>query len=176
MSKAEDESAFTWREDEARRIAYSQSGASNCGATALLNVLTALHVPVPSISQAEQAVRTNSRKYGVSACEYLKARSVAGCTGENIVAGCREVTGGDVVSRFFSFYPPRKVSLQRWLAGWLDKECSAVATINTQQSARPRGPPCTPTTWKASARCHSVQLTTCGPSAQCTAPTTGTTR
>ena len=38
-----------------------------------------------------------------------------------------------VISRFFAFYPPREVVLQEWLAMWLGRGCSAVATLNTQQ-------------------------------------------
>ena len=106
--------------------------ASNCGATALLNVLTALKVSVPTIDQAERAVQTNSRKYRVSTSEYLLARSVAGCTGDNIVDGCTAVAGQEVISRFFAFYPVRDVSIQLWLVAWISKGCSAVATINTQ--------------------------------------------
>ena len=71
MSDEAADEVFTWSTSEALQIAHSQSGASNCGATALLNVLTALKVPVPSISMAERAVHTNSRKYGVPASEYL---------------------------------------------------------------------------------------------------------
>mmetsp|Transcript_51094 Transcript_51094/g.128938 ORF Transcript_51094/g.128938 Transcript_51094/m.128938 type:complete len:260 (-) Transcript_51094:56-835(-) len=124
---------FTWSHQEARRMAMSQTGASNCGATALLNVLAALKVRIPSIGDAERAVHTNSRKRNVSVSEYLAARSVAGTTAEDIVAGCSTVAGEDVRSRFFSFYPPREVDLQRWLAGWLSQGCSAMATLNTQR-------------------------------------------
>merc|ERR1712039_31997 len=101
--------------------------------TALLNVLSSLEVPLPSTAVADKAVHTNSRKYGVSTSEYLAARSVAGCTGENIVDGCATVAGDKVYSRFFHFYPPRKVNLQQWLADWISQGCSAVATLNTQQ-------------------------------------------
>ena len=82
--------AFTWTAEEAEH-AHSQSGASNCGATALLNVLSALKVPVPSINTAEQAVHTNSRRCGVGAVEYLQARSVAG----SVAAGARTLAGKD---------------------------------------------------------------------------------
>ena len=77
--ESELDEVFTWSTSEAFQVAHSQSGASNCGATALLNVLSALRVSVPSIVAAERAVHTNARKYGVSASEYLQARSVAGC-------------------------------------------------------------------------------------------------
>ena len=123
---------FTWTEVQAHGLAHSQSGASNCGATALLNVLTALDVTVPDIDAAERAVRTNARRYGVAVSEYLAARSVAGCTGENIVGGCDELTRGRVASRFFAFWPPRRVDLHVWLGAWLGQGCSAVATLNTQ--------------------------------------------
>lgn len=96
--ESELEEVFTWSTREAIQVAHSQSGASNCGATALLNVLSALRVSVPRIGEAERAVHTNARKYGVSASEYLQARSVAGCTGEDIVAGCRQVAGEEVAS------------------------------------------------------------------------------
>ena len=133
QSKAVVQRAFLWQPDEARRYAVAQGGASNCGATAVLNVLSSLKVPSPPIEHVEQAVHTNLRKHGVPLSEYLQARSVAGCTGENIVAGCEEVAGTHVVSKFFAFYPPRKVDLGPWLASWLSQGCSAVATLNLQR-------------------------------------------
>mmetsp|Transcript_55444 Transcript_55444/g.124921 ORF Transcript_55444/g.124921 Transcript_55444/m.124921 type:complete len:279 (-) Transcript_55444:96-932(-) len=126
-------SAFTWTPTKAHEMAMSQTGASNCGATALMNVLAALEVPLPDMGAAEHAVRTNPRKHGVSASQYLAARSVAGTTAEDIVSGCGSVAGGAVESRFFAFYPPREVELQRWLAGWLTRGCSGMATLNTQR-------------------------------------------
>mmetsp|Transcript_73188 Transcript_73188/g.238014 ORF Transcript_73188/g.238014 Transcript_73188/m.238014 type:complete len:259 (-) Transcript_73188:34-810(-) len=124
---------FTWSETEATRLAFSQSGASICGATALLNVLSALKLPIPDIRDADRAVKTNARKCNVSVSEYLAARSVAGTTAEAIVEGCAVVADKALASRFFDFYPPREVDLQRWLAGWLAQGCSAVGTINTQR-------------------------------------------
>lgn len=112
-----------------------QSAASNCGATALVNVLVALGVPVPDIERVNRAVHTSSRKHSVSITEYLAARSVAGCTGEDIVNGCQEVAGHYVESRFFALFPEREVDLQSWLAGWLSMGCSAIATINLQAVA-----------------------------------------
>eukprot|EP00931_Biecheleriopsis_adriatica_P076291 TRINITY_DN5000_c0_g1_i1.p1 TRINITY_DN5000_c0_g1~~TRINITY_DN5000_c0_g1_i1.p1 ORF type:complete len:266 (+),score=59.30 TRINITY_DN5000_c0_g1_i1:78-875(+) len=131
--KAGTDEAFLWTYDVASTKAFDQNGASNCGATALLNVLSALEVPLPSTSAADRAVHTNLRKYGVSTSEYLAARSVAGCTGENIVKGCETVAGDVVESRFFAFDPPREVDLQKWLCDWLSRGCGAVATLNTQQ-------------------------------------------
>mmetsp|Transcript_68017 Transcript_68017/g.199065 ORF Transcript_68017/g.199065 Transcript_68017/m.199065 type:complete len:304 (-) Transcript_68017:87-998(-) len=125
--------AFTWTPKQARCIAQSQTGASNCGATALLNVLAALELPLPEIRSAEKAVHTNSRRYGVSVSKYLAARSVAGTTAKDIVAGCSSLMGGAVESRFFAFYPSRQVDLRSWLAGWISSGCSAVATLNTQR-------------------------------------------
>jgi len=124
---------FTWTPRRAREVARSQSGASNCGATALMNVYAALEVPLPEARAMEKAVHTNSRRFGVPVSEYLKARSVAGCTGEDIVAGSTHLVGDSVESRFFPFYPPRATDLRTWLASWLSKGCSAVATLNTQR-------------------------------------------
>ncbi|KAK3253037.1 hypothetical protein CYMTET_37692 [Cymbomonas tetramitiformis] len=128
-----DDEAFIWTKQQARKMAKSQSGASNCGATALLNVLLALEVPLPPTEVADKAVRTNQRKYGVSASEYLAARSIAGCTGENIVEGCEKIAGDKVMSRFFAFYPSRTVNLHTWLAQWIRRGCCGVATLNTQE-------------------------------------------
>lgn len=125
--------AYTWSMAQARHISRSQTGASNCGATALLNVCAALGVPVPDVGAADEAVKTNSRRHGVPLSEYLAARSVAGTTAEDIVAGCSEVTSDSLEARFFAFDPPRDVDLQTWLAGWLSRGCSAVATLNTQR-------------------------------------------
>ena len=92
-----DDEVFTWTPSEARAVARSQSGASNCGATALLNVLAALKLArLPDASDAEHAVHTNARRYGVSVSAYLAARSVAGCTAEDIVRGCGVVAAGEV--------------------------------------------------------------------------------
>jgi len=124
---------FTWTHQKARSLARSQSGASNCGATALWNVLAALEVPTPDMDAAERAVRTNSRRHGVPVSRYLAARSEAGTTAEAIVEGVSAVAGSQVESRFFAFYPPREVNLQGWLASWLSQGCSAIATLNTQR-------------------------------------------
>lgn len=126
---------FTWTPEEARLRAQPQSAPSNCGATALLNVLSALGAPVPDIRSLERAVHTNSRKHGVSVSEYLESRSMAGCTADDIVNGCNEVAGAFVECRFFPFYPQRQIELQCWLAGWLSQGCSAIATLNMQEIA-----------------------------------------
>jgi len=123
---------FTWTPEESTWKARQQTAASNCGATALVNVFVALGVHVPDREKIDRAVHTRSRKRSVSTTEYLAARSVAGCTGEDIVNGCREVAGQYVESRFFACFPKREVDLQSWLAGWLSLGCSAVATINLQ--------------------------------------------
>eukprot|EP00405_Crypthecodinium_cohnii_P034915 CAMPEP_0206532298 /NCGR_PEP_ID=MMETSP0325_2-20121206/4283_1 /ASSEMBLY_ACC=CAM_ASM_000347 /TAXON_ID=2866 /ORGANISM="Crypthecodinium cohnii, Strain Seligo" /LENGTH=263 /DNA_ID=CAMNT_0054028717 /DNA_START=9 /DNA_END=797 /DNA_ORIENTATION=+ len=125
---------FLWTEAEAQEHSRCQGGASNCGATALLNVLAALNLPQPEADAADKAVKTNLRKHNVSLSAYLAARSVAGTTGEDIVEGCA-LLGPEsaLVGRFFPFYPPRKVNLQTWLAGWLSRGCSAIATMNFQK-------------------------------------------
>ncbi|CAE8621577.1 unnamed protein product [Polarella glacialis] len=125
--------AFTWATAEALKHACSQSGASNCGATALLNVLAALDIALPDTRMADQAVHTNSRQQGVSVSKYLAARSVAGTTAEDIAAGSEKIAGTSVESRFFDFFPPRSINLQVWLARWLSDGCSAIATLNTQR-------------------------------------------
>lgn len=126
---------FTWRPQEARQKSQVQTQASNCGATALINVLTALNVPSPDVRTVNHAVNTNARKQSVSVSKYLAARSVAGCTAEDIISGCRTVAGNYIECRFFDFYPRRQVDLQRWLAGWLSMGCSAIATLNMQKVA-----------------------------------------
>lgn len=126
---------FTWTPEEAKSKARLQSAASNCGATALLNVLLALGVPLPDIQAIDGAVCTRSRKHGVGVAEYLAARSVAGCTGEDIVHGCEEVAGDSVESKFFPLNPRRNVDLQAWLSNWLKMGCSAIATLNMQAIA-----------------------------------------
>ena len=51
-----------------------------------------------TLAQSSQ-IAAFARRHGVAVSEYLAARSVAGCTGENIVGGCDELTRGRVRSR-----------------------------------------------------------------------------
>ena len=79
-----DEWTSLWSsESAARNDAIGQSGASNCGATAVATCLTGLQLPeVPGGS-----VIVRSRDYSTrSLVRYLSSRGNAGCTGVDLVA------------------------------------------------------------------------------------------
>ncbi|XP_005986799.1 uncharacterized protein LOC102360780 isoform X2 [Latimeria chalumnae] len=120
-----------WSLEEAAEKQTSQIGVSACGATAVLNVLQALGISVtPEI--ADRCVRTKIRQNDASLPEYLMSRSVAGATHEQLIEGAEKSSSGEVVGKFFSFYPERNVSLTKWLATWIQKGAIPVATMNMQ--------------------------------------------
>lgn len=52
---------------------------------------------------------------------YLVSRSVAGATHKDIARGISLSTNGAAVTKFFAFYPERKVSLSHWLHYWISR-------------------------------------------------------
>jgi len=57
----------------------------------------------------------------VSLPRYLVSRSLAGATHKDIARGISLSTNGAAVTKFFAFYPERKVSLSHWLHYWISK-------------------------------------------------------
>lgn len=83
-----------------------------------------------SLEVLVKGVNTRLRELGVSLPRYLVSRSVAGATHKDIARGISLSTNGAAVTKFFAFYPERKVSLSHWLHYWIsrgegieDKEC-----------------------------------------------------
>lgn len=78
-------------------------------------------------------VPTRLRAESAPIPEYLFSRSTAGTCHQDLIDSMTQLTSGQVTGRFFSFYPPRKVSLLHWLASWLNQGAIPVATLNLQR-------------------------------------------
>ena len=114
----------------AERGSIPQTGASNCGATAVVTQLQALGLRADP--NGEVVVR--ARDYATpSLATYLQSRSRAGCTADDLVRGTTSLSGGKAIARFFATGPERPAGLCTWLGEWMvGGDCVAIATINTQ--------------------------------------------
>lgn len=126
-----------WTEQEACLKQITQIGASSCGATAVLNVLIALRLPLPPLDKIHEYVPTNFRSNDSPLPEYLLSRSRAGCTHRELILGLHRASEGRVYCRFFSMYPERVVNLYKWLGFWIDQGAVPIATLNLQNCAGP---------------------------------------
>ena len=68
-----------------------------------------------------KSVNARLRELGVPLPRYLVSRSVAGATHKDIARGISLSTNGAAVTKFFAFYPERKVSLSHWLHYWISR-------------------------------------------------------
>ncbi|KAF5274633.1 hypothetical protein FQR65_LT04333 [Abscondita terminalis] len=127
------ESAMIWSEEEASLKQITQISASACGATAVLNVLNALRLPIPSAEVLREAIKTRLRSNSSPLTEYLLSRSVAGSTHEDLIEGLRILSDDQVYSRFFHMHPERVVNLNWWLHFWISHGAIPIATLNLQK-------------------------------------------
>lgn len=79
-----------------------------------------------------KGVNTRQREPGTALPRYLLSRSVAGSTHKDLARGIALCTNGSVVTKFFAFYPERKVSLSHWLHYWISRGMFNNVQINTQ--------------------------------------------
>lgn len=113
-------------ESQALANALAQTGASNCGETAVLTCLRALGLgPSP---KADVVVR--ERYHGRELCRYLQARSVAGATGQDLADGA--LSSGQAVARFVPCGPDPPSGLGAFLAKWTEEGAASILTLNTQ--------------------------------------------
>ncbi|CAK9805745.1 hypothetical protein ANTQUA_LOCUS4547 [Anthophora quadrimaculata] len=125
------EKVMLWSEQEATVKQVTQIGTSACGATAAINALLALNVSF-SLETLVKGVNTRQREPGTPLPRYLYSRSVAGSTHRDLARGIALCTNGSVVTKFFAFYPERKVSLSHWLHYWISRGAAPIATLNLQ--------------------------------------------
>ncbi|XP_035739752.1 uncharacterized protein LOC118449378 [Vespa mandarinia] len=125
------EKIMLWSEQEATVKQVTQIATSACGATSAINALLALDVSF-SLEVLVKAVSTRLRDLGSPLPQYLMSRSLAGSTHKDIAKGISLSTSGAVITKFFSFYPERKVSLSHWLHYWISKGAAPIATLNLQ--------------------------------------------
>ncbi|XP_043256611.1 uncharacterized protein LOC122399752 [Colletes gigas] len=125
------EKVMLWSEQEATEKQVTQIGTSACGATSAINALLALNVSF-SLETLVKGVNTRLREPGTPLPRYLLSRSVAGSTHKDLARGIDLSTNGSVITKFFAFYPERKVSLSHWLHYWISKGAAPIATLNLQ--------------------------------------------
>ncbi|XP_076668640.1 uncharacterized protein LOC143369086 [Andrena cerasifolii] len=125
------EKVMLWSEQEATVKQVTQIGTSSCGATSAINALLALNVSF-SLETLMKGVNTRQREPGTALPRYLLSRSVAGSTHKDLARGIALCTNGSVVTKFFAFYPERKVSLSHWLHYWISRGAAPIATLNLQ--------------------------------------------
>ncbi|OWF48215.1 uncharacterized protein LOC110453389 [Mizuhopecten yessoensis] len=130
------EKVMIWNEYEAYVLQVKQIGTSACGPTAVLNVMKAFDCQVDK-EEICKTILANLRMEGAPIPYYLFSRSAAGTTAENLLEGVEKLTKGVIRGRFFSFYPPRKVELLKWLGYWLKKGAVPIATLNLQRGVKP---------------------------------------
>lgn len=132
--------------DEAKQNEVSQLAASGCGVTALLNVLIALKVlPVDHVGSLDWSscilrARDNDAPLG----QYLLSRSVAGCTGEDLVTSMETLVGhnqhllsipGRTIDAYFMSHADiiaSGVTMRQFVAVHVSRGCCLVATLNLQ--------------------------------------------
>lgn len=68
-----------------------------------------------------KGVATKLRETDAPLPRYLLSRSLAGATHRDIERGIISATNGSVITKFFAFYPERKVSLMHWLHYWISR-------------------------------------------------------
>lgn len=125
------EKVMLWSEQEATVKQVTQIATSACGATSAINALLALNIPF-STEVLVKGVGTRTREPGAPLPRYLLRRSLAGSTHKDIARGISLCTNGSVITKFFAFYPERKVSLSHWLHYWISRGAAPIATLNLQ--------------------------------------------
>ena len=125
------EKVMLWSEQEATVKQVTQIGTSACGATSAINALLALNVSF-SLETLVKSVNTRQREPGTPLPRYLYSRSVAGSTHRDLARGIAASTNGTVITKFFAFYPERKISLSHWLHYWISRGAAPIATLNLQ--------------------------------------------
>jgi len=90
--------------EEAERYEVTQLSTSGCGVTALLNVLIALGIVTSEqtkiLDWSKCILRTRNNDAPLP--EYLLSRSVAGCTGQDIVTSLAAITESNTVKKFWA--------------------------------------------------------------------------
>jgi len=124
-------SALTWSHEAAAVQAHRQIGTSQCGATALLSVSSALNLPACAGSDVATAVSTRLRAELSNAMVYLVSRSVAGCRASDIEAGASILWGNLVKSRFVRL-PRDQSACAAMLLEAIRSRAAVVATLNPQ--------------------------------------------
>ncbi|XP_033212345.1 uncharacterized protein LOC117169944 [Belonocnema kinseyi] len=111
--------------------AQSSASTSLLSPGEIRSPLMALDVPF-SLEVLVKGVATRVREPGAALPRYLKSRSLAGATHRDIERGIHLATNGAAVTKFFAFYPERKVSLSHWLHYWITRGAVPIATLNLQ--------------------------------------------
>jgi hypothetical protein len=138
-----EELAGIWTHEQAKRKAPSQLKASGCGATAALTVLIALgHSKIEHEIENDEALRKQVienvvlrvRDYDAPLPQYLVSRSVAGCTGQEIVDGVHICSSSSLCGRFYALKGKTNAGTLSNLGELMARgDVAAVATFNLQK-------------------------------------------
>jgi hypothetical protein len=130
--------------EDAPRYEVPQVLTSGCGVTSLLNVLVALNIAEQHVLQSLDTSMCTLRKRANDAAlpQYLESRSVAGCTGQDLVdsmgmllSNNRHMLGNvEVEGKFWSMadITESHASLTSFITDYLQSGCCLVATLNLQ--------------------------------------------
>ncbi|CAH1779784.1 unnamed protein product [Owenia fusiformis] len=130
------ERVMIWSELIAYVRQAKQIGTSACGPTAVINILKAFNLEIEKDLVCTNC-RLKLRKEGWPLPEYLHSRSEAGTTAEDLTNAIYKLTDGQIVGRFFSFYPLRDVHILKWLGEWMKLGAVPLATLNLQKAVPP---------------------------------------
>lgn len=88
----------------AASMCASNTGPSNCGEVAAFSAIASLGMTTRKQIGGE-SVTVNARYHGDDLAQYLAARSVAGCTADDIINGVHSLSNGTVRADFFGLGP-----------------------------------------------------------------------
>eukprot|EP00746_Dinoflagellata_sp_MGD_P166091 gnl/MRDRNA2_/MRDRNA2_95771_c0_seq1.p1 gnl/MRDRNA2_/MRDRNA2_95771_c0~~gnl/MRDRNA2_/MRDRNA2_95771_c0_seq1.p1 ORF type:complete len:740 (+),score=152.33 gnl/MRDRNA2_/MRDRNA2_95771_c0_seq1:113-2332(+) len=122
----------------AASMCSSNTGPSNCGEVAAFSVITSLGMTTNN-KMGEGAVTVNTRYHGDDLAQYLAARSVAGCTADDLAEGVHQLSNDRITAKFLGLGPTSPESrnsppeeLACALALWVAAGAAPVATLNLQ--------------------------------------------
>ena len=129
---------FLWSPDEAVQRSIEQIGTSACGATAVINAISALNLwdrSGLSSYDANSAVSTVLRVENAWIVEYLRSRSCAGATHLNIINGIDVLMGGIVKAEFYSFEEiiADNGDFIHWCFNMIKRGSALILTMNLQK-------------------------------------------
>lgn len=124
-----------WSIEEAQ-LSETQIGPSACGATAVINSLRALGIADIEPQKVNQAVGTRLRSNDADVVEYLRSRSVAGATIEDLVRGLDGVASEKVQSLVYYYNDEhwQNSSFVDWCQQLMQLGAVLILTLNLQQS------------------------------------------
>lgn len=132
---------LVWTHEEAVLKQVTQVASSGCGATAVATVLSQLvgRALLPELDTIVQGCVLRTRKNDAALPEYLASRSIAGCTGAEIVSSAVGLFPRLIAGAFVEYSRMKHLmakdggaGLVEWIAAQLREGKCLVATLNLQ--------------------------------------------